>query len=46
MSARWRAAGSPAELEVVAEAVHAFAMFPITVAERELERQYRFLAAA
>jgi acetyl esterase len=45
MAARWRAAGSPAELEVVAEAVHAFTAFPITVAERELERQYAFLAA-
>jgi acetyl esterase len=46
MSARWRAAGSPAELEVIAEAVHAFTLFPITVAQRELERQAAFLAAA
>jgi acetyl esterase len=46
MSARWRAAGSPAELEVVEEAVHGFTMFPITVARRELELQQVFLAGA
>jgi acetyl esterase len=46
MSARWRAAGSDAELEVVAEAIHGFTMFPGTVAERELDRQYRFLSTA
>lgn len=46
MSARWRAAGSPAELELVEEAVHGFTMFPITVAGRELDRQYAFLAGA
>jgi acetyl esterase len=45
MSARWRAAGSHVELEVVADAVHGFTMFPGTVAERELDRQYRFLAS-
>jgi len=45
MSARWRAAGSSAVLEVVAEAPHAFTMFPIAVARRELEQQYSFLCA-
>ncbi|MGE5292385.1 MAG: alpha/beta hydrolase [Micromonosporaceae bacterium] len=46
MAARWRAAGSPAQLEIVAEAVHGFTLFPITIAQRELERQYAFLNAA
>jgi acetyl esterase len=46
MSARWRAAGSHAELEVVAEAIHGFTMFPGTVAERELGRQYEFVSTA
>ncbi|MFI9380696.1 alpha/beta hydrolase [Kutzneria sp. NPDC052558] len=45
MSARWRAAGSPCELEVVAEAVHGFTAFPITVATREVAAQHAFLAA-
>jgi acetyl esterase len=45
MSARWRAAGNPCELEVVAEAVHGFTAFPITVATRELAAQNAYLAA-
>lgn len=28
MAARWRAAGSPAKLEIVAEAIHGFTLFP------------------
>jgi acetyl esterase/lipase len=46
MAARWRAAGSPAQLEIVAEAIHGFTLFPITIAQRELDQQYAFLNAA
>jgi acetyl esterase len=45
MSVRWQAAGNPCELEVVAEAVHGFTAFPITVATREVAAQHAFLAA-
>jgi acetyl esterase len=46
MAERWRAAGSPAELEVVADAPHGFTLFPLTVAKRELDCQQEFLRAA
>ena len=46
MAARWRSAGSPAVLEVVAEAVHGFIAYPITVAEQELARGFAYIAAA
>ncbi|HEX3780711.1 MAG TPA: alpha/beta hydrolase [Pseudonocardiaceae bacterium] len=46
MAQRWRAAGNEAIVEVVAEAVHGFTAFPITVARRELDRQHEYLAAA
>jgi acetyl esterase len=46
MAARGRAAGSPAQLEIVAEAIHGFTLFPLTIAKRELEQQYAFLTAA
>jgi acetyl esterase len=46
MAARWRAAGSPAVLEVVAEAVHGFPLYPITVAQQELTRTMAYVAAA
>ncbi|MCP2166238.1 Acetyl esterase/lipase [Goodfellowiella coeruleoviolacea] len=46
MAARWQAAGNAATLDVVAEAPHGFPLFPITVAEQELVRQERFVAAA
>jgi acetyl esterase len=46
MAARWRAAGSPAQLEIIAEAIHGFTLFPITIARRELDQQYAFLSAA
>ncbi|MFC0437159.1 alpha/beta hydrolase fold domain-containing protein [Kutzneria buriramensis] len=45
MSARWRAAGNPAEVEIVAEAPHGFTAFPLTVAQREVAAQHAFLAA-
>ena len=38
--------GSPAELEVVAEAVHGFIAFPITVAQQELARGLAYIATA
>jgi acetyl esterase len=46
MAARWEAAGNETTLEVVAEAAHGFVQFPITVAERELTAQARYLAKA
>lgn len=46
MAARWQAAGNAAVLEVVAEAMHGFTAFPITVAERELAQQQKFVASA
>jgi acetyl esterase/lipase len=46
MAARWRAAGNDAELDIVAEAVHGFVSFPVTVGKRELTRQGDFIAQA
>ncbi|MCP2342294.1 alpha/beta hydrolase [Actinomadura rupiterrae] len=46
LEARWRAAGNATELEIVADAVHGFARFPLTVAERERARQARFIRRA
>ena len=46
MAARWRAAGNEAELEVVAEAMHGFVLFPGTASDRERARRAEFLARA
>ncbi|MFF1546329.1 alpha/beta hydrolase [Streptomyces sp. NPDC058291] len=46
LAQRWRAAGAPVRLGVVAGAMHGFTLFPLTVTERELRRQHRFLATA
>ncbi|MEY9943428.1 alpha/beta hydrolase [Kitasatospora sp. GAS1066B] len=46
MAARWQLAGAPAQLDVVAGAMHGFTLFPLTITERELRRQRDFLAAA
>jgi len=46
MAARWRSAGNPAVLEVVAEAVHGFIAYPIAVAQQELARQFAYVATA
>jgi acetyl esterase/lipase len=46
LASRWRAAGCPVELEVVAGAMHGFTLFPLTVTERELRRQNEFLSRA
>jgi acetyl esterase len=46
MAARWRSAGSPAALEVVAEAVHGFVAYSIAVAQQELARGFGYVAAA
>ncbi|KUJ68529.1 hypothetical protein ACZ90_18255 [Streptomyces albus subsp. albus] len=43
MAARWRAAGNPAELEVVAEGWHGFTLAPTAIARRELAAQEGFL---
>lgn len=45
MAARWAAAGNGMTLDVVAEAVHGFTAFPVTVAARELDPQAEFVAA-
>jgi acetyl esterase/lipase len=46
MAARWRSAGIPAVLDVVAEAVHGFIAFPIAAGQRELARAGAYVAAA
>ncbi|MEV0977692.1 alpha/beta hydrolase [Streptomyces sp. NPDC049915] len=46
LAARWRAAGAPVRLGVVAGAMHGFTLFPLTVTEREQRRELDFLAAA
>ncbi|MGW4897489.1 alpha/beta hydrolase [Kitasatospora sp. NPDC004240] len=46
LAARWRAAGAPAHLGVVAGAMHGFTLFPLTVTEREQRRERDFLADA
>lgn len=43
MAARWAAAGNDTTLDVVAEAIHGFTSFPITVAARELSRQAAYI---
>ncbi len=44
LARRWQAAGSPVELSVVAGAMHGFTLFPLTVTERELQREQDFLS--
>ncbi|MGP9022847.1 alpha/beta hydrolase [Streptomyces sp. BR1] len=46
LAGRWRAAGAPVQLGVVAGAMHGFTLFPLTVTERELRRQCDFLSIA
>ncbi|GAA2261661.1 MULTISPECIES: alpha/beta hydrolase [Kitasatospora] len=46
LAARWRAAGAPVQLGVVAGAMHGFTLFPLTITERELQRERDFLASA
>ncbi|MFB7244160.1 alpha/beta hydrolase [Streptomyces populi] len=46
LARRWRAAGAPARLGVVAGAMHGFTLFPLTVTEREQRRGWDFLSAA
>jgi acetyl esterase len=46
MAARWRSGGSPAVLDVVAEAVHGFVLYPIAVAQQEVARTLAYVAAA
>jgi acetyl esterase/lipase len=46
MHARWRAAGNPAELEVVAGAGHGFTLYPLAITQREHHRQEEFIAKA
>ncbi|MGV9886882.1 alpha/beta hydrolase [Streptomyces sp. NPDC003395] len=44
LAQRWRVAGAPVCLGVVAGAMHGFTLFPLTVTERELRRQQEFLS--
>ncbi|MFD9095819.1 alpha/beta hydrolase [Streptomyces collinus] len=44
LAQRWRAAGSPVQLGVVAGAMHGFTLFPLTITAREQQRQRDFLA--
>ncbi|MGE7389676.1 alpha/beta hydrolase [Streptomyces sp. NPDC004126] len=46
MAQRWRAAGAPVHLGIVAGAMHGFTLFPLTVTEREHAREREFLASA
>ncbi|WP_326656389.1 alpha/beta hydrolase [Streptomyces sp. NBC_00385] len=46
LAQRWRAAGAPVHLGVVAGAMHGFTLFPLTITERELRRERDFLATA
>ncbi|MEU6273954.1 alpha/beta hydrolase [Streptomyces populi] len=46
LARRWRAAGAPARLGVVAGAMHGFTLFPLTVTEREQRRAWDFLSTA
>ncbi|MFB7510515.1 alpha/beta hydrolase, partial [Streptomyces broussonetiae] len=46
LAARWQAAGAPVQLGVVAGAMHGFTLFPLTITERELQRERDFLAGA
>ncbi|MFF2902039.1 alpha/beta hydrolase [Streptomyces sp. NPDC057966] len=45
LAQRWQAAGAPAQLGVVAGAMHGFTLFPLTITERELRRERDFLAS-
>lgn len=46
LAGRWQAAGSPVQLSVVAGAMHGFTLFPLTVTEREMQREQDFLSIA
>ncbi|MFF8867696.1 alpha/beta hydrolase [Streptomyces sp. NPDC015139] len=46
LAARWRAAGAPVQLGVVAGAMHGFTLFPLTVTAREQRRERDFLSTA
>jgi acetyl esterase len=46
LAERWRAAGAPVQLNVIAGAMHGFTLFPLTVTQRELRRQREVLGAA
>ncbi|MCC9308250.1 alpha/beta hydrolase [Kitasatospora sp. RB6PN24] len=46
LAARWRAAGAPVQLGIVAGAMHGFTLFPLTITEREQQRELDFLVGA
>ncbi len=43
---RWARTGVPVHLDVVAGAMHGFTLFPLTVSDRERQRQIAYLRAA
>lgn len=46
LAQRWQAAGVPAQLDVVAGAMHGFTLFQSTITAREQQRERDFLAGA
>ncbi|CAM5256952.1 Acetyl esterase [Streptomyces alboniger] len=46
LAQRWQTAGAPVQLGVVAGAMHGFTLFPLTITDRELGREQKFLATA
>ncbi|KOX48184.1 alpha/beta hydrolase [Streptomyces sp. NRRL F-7442] len=46
LAQRWQSAGAPAQLDVVAGAMHGFTLFPSTITAREQRRERDFLAGA
>ncbi|MBH5134846.1 alpha/beta hydrolase [Streptomyces sp. NPDC048405] len=46
LAQRWQAAGAPAQLDVVAGAMHGFTLFQSTITTREQQRERDFLAGA
>ncbi|MEU9650275.1 alpha/beta hydrolase [Streptomyces sp. NPDC048110] len=46
LAQRWQAAGAPAQLDVVAGAMHGFTLFQSTITSREQQRERDFLAGA
>lgn len=46
LAQRWRSAGAPVRLDVIAGAMHGFTLFPLTITEREQRRERDFLATA
>jgi acetyl esterase len=46
LAARWSRTGVPVDLDVIAGAMHAFTLFPLTVTDRERDRRTAYLRSA